>query len=202
MLQLLLIAGPVASPSFASPQSVLAAYLAVNLLHSISYHIITSSVPRQFSLHQSACAALYDPAADVSPRTLLAQDFPEHFAVRLTDSCVDSHLWPPIGRTVVKMTVINHIMVEMVNVLARSVDATQTLTSTPTPTPTPSSMASTASSVDPAASTAAGSSSNPGNTTTQSPLLFFVALGFGVVFTNLWYAFNGHCPPTLPLTNV
>lgn len=23
---------------------------------------------------------------------------------------------------------------------------------------------------------------------TQSPLLFFVALGFGVVFTNLWYA--------------
>ena len=33
--------------------------------------------------------------------------------------------------------------------------------------------------------TDSGSKSNtPGN----SPLLFFVALGFGVVFTNLWYA--------------
>ena len=26
-----------------------------------------------------------------------------------------------------------------------------------------------------------------GNGSTNSPLLFFVALGFGVVFTNLWY---------------
>jgi hypothetical protein len=28
-----------------------------------------------------------------------------------------------------------------------------------------------------------------GNGPTSSPLLFFVALGFGVVFTNLWYDF-------------
>jgi hypothetical protein len=32
--------------------------------------------------------------------------------------------------------------------------------------------------------------SNSGGGPTSSPLLFFVALGFGVVFTNLWY---GHC---------
>jgi hypothetical protein len=34
-----------------------------------------------------------------------------------------------------------------------------------------------------------GQNSSPGGPT-SSPLLFFVALGFGVVFTNLWY---GHC---------
>lgn len=46
-------------------------------------------------------------------------------------------------------------------------DATSTASPVPSPTPTDS-----------------GKGSNtPGN----SPLLFFVALGFGVVFTNLWY---------------
>lgn len=77
------------------------------------------------------------------------------------------------------MTVINQIMVEMVNIVARG-QAT-------TITPTPSSVASSATSSTDAASTAAGSNGS-NNTTTQSPLLFFVALGFGVVFTNLWYA--------------
>jgi hypothetical protein len=90
------------------------------------------------------------------------------------------------------MTIINQIMVEMVNVVARSVDDTQTTTDTPTPTLS----LSTTSSADTASSTGAGSSG--GNNTTQSPLLFFVALGFGVVFTNLWYAFNGDCPINLP----
>lgn len=42
----------------------------------------------------------------------------------------------------------------------------------------------TASAVPSPTQTDSGRSSNtPGN----SPLLFFVALGFGVVFTNLWY---------------
>jgi hypothetical protein len=76
-------------------------------------------------------------------------------------------------------------MVEMVNIIARGLDGTQTTTSTPTP------IASTTSSTDASASTSANASSN--NSTTQSPLLFFVALGFGVVFTNLWYAFNRDC---------
>lgn len=34
-----------------------------------------------------------------------------------------------------------------------------------------------------------GSGQGHGGGPTSSPLLFFVALGFGVVFTNLWYAF-------------
>jgi hypothetical protein len=39
-------------------------------------------------------------------------------------------------------------------------------------------------------SAAAPATSTPtqSNGPTSSPLLFFVALGFGVVFTNLWYA--------------
>ncbi|KAK9414946.1 hypothetical protein SUNI508_10716 [Seiridium unicorne] len=47
----------------------------------------------------------------------------------------------------------------------------------------PSSITSTA--PDPASSTNSGGGNN-GSTGTSSPLLFFVALGFGVVFTNLW----------------
>jgi hypothetical protein len=45
--------------------------------------------------------------------------------------------------------------------------------STPSPTPTP---------------TQSGGGGGGGGGPTSSPLLFFVALGFGVVFTNLWYA--------------
>jgi hypothetical protein len=46
-------------------------------------------------------------------------------------------------------------------------------------------MASTTSSVAPATSAPSGGGSGSGPT--SSPLLFFVALGFGVVFTNLWF---------------
>jgi hypothetical protein len=42
----------------------------------------------------------------------------------------------------------------------------------------------TTSGAQPTATNEGKNSSTPGN----SPLLFFVALGFGVVFTNLWYA--------------
>lgn len=38
-----------------------------------------------------------------------------------------------------------------------------------------------------------GSGSGP----TSSPLLFFVALGFGVVFTNLWYVAGLHLWPAV-----
>jgi hypothetical protein len=55
-------------------------------------------------------------------------------------------------------------------------------------------------------STAAATSpaSNGGNNSgpTSSPLLFFVALGFGVVFTNLWYAQTAFtCSSLLLLTS-
>lgn len=63
-------------------------------------------------------------------------------------------------------------MVEVLKVVAR--DATPT--TAPATTDTSS------------ASATSSSASGGGNTATQSPLLFFVALGFGVVFTNLWYA--------------
>lgn len=51
------------------------------------------------------------------------------------------------------------------------------------PTPTSAAIPSATSTTAPAASTTAGG--NYGGPT-SSPLLFFVALGFGVVFTNLW----------------
>lgn len=37
-----------------------------------------------------------------------------------------------------------------------------------------------------------------GGGATQSPLLFFVALGFGVVFTNLWLVFPSHYRISIP----
>lgn len=49
-------------------------------------------------------------------------------------------------------------------------------TSTPSVVPTPS-----------PASSSGGGGGGGGGGPTSSPLLFFVALGFGVVFTNLWY---------------
>lgn len=71
-------------------------------------------------------------------------------------------------------------MVEMVKIAARGVDSTQT--SIPAP-----SLATNTITADLAASSSANSN-NSSSSASQSPLLFFVALGFGVVFTNLWYA--------------
>lgn len=75
-------------------------------------------------------------------------------------------------------------MVEVLDVVerglqGRGLDGTQTTTQFPNATPltTPSSTMSS-----PTASSTSSGSSGP----TSSPLLFFVALGFGVVFTNLW----------------
>jgi hypothetical protein len=53
----------------------------------------------------------------------------------------------------------------------------------PTTTASPTSTPPTDSTSSPSASV---SSTNPPGSP-NSPLLFFVALGFGVVFTNLWY---------------
>ena len=78
------------------------------------------------------------------------------------------------------MTVINEVMVEVLNVVERAAHLEArngiggTLTSA-TPSPTAAAPAQTS-------SQSSGSSNGP----TSSPLLFFVALGFGVVFTNLW----------------
>ena len=49
-------------------------------------------------------------------------------------------------------------------------------------------MGTTTTSVTSPAATTTGTGSGGGGGPTSSPLLFFVALGFGVVFTNLWYA--------------
>jgi uncharacterized protein HemX len=46
---------------------------------------------------------------------------------------------------------------------------------------------STATATSTAQASATSASSGGGSGPTSSPLLFFVALGFGVVFTNLWY---------------
>lgn len=84
-------------------------------------------------------------------------------------------------------------MVEMVNVIARGLEVRQ---ATSTGSTSPSSTSS-----DTSTSSTANSSSSGNNTTTQSPLLFFVALGFGVVFTNLWYAFDEYGIFNFPFNN-
>lgn len=77
------------------------------------------------------------------------------------------------------MAVINQVMIEVFHVLRQ-----RNLGSSPTTT--------TPSQVSPASQTPASntsimsSTSNSSSGPTSSPLLFFVALGFGVVFTNLW----------------
>lgn len=69
------------------------------------------------------------------------------------------------------MAVIDQIFSHVSHVVARAVeaDAAATTTSAPAETTTP-----------------ASTGDNKGNNGSSSPLLFFVALGFGVVFTNLW----------------
>lgn len=70
-----------------------------------------------------------------------------------------------------------------------------------TPTSIPSVPHSTPSSTMPQNNEPTGqnkSNDNPNNDSggkTNSPLLFFVALGFGVVFTNLWYESSSNVHP-------
>ncbi|KAI1282677.1 hypothetical protein F5Y07DRAFT_194846 [Xylaria sp. FL0933] len=106
---------------------------------------------------------------------------------------------------------LNRAIVDGVHVMARVVEyqvrdvvssaiqsaVTPSDASTPGPGPsstgipsmmsTPSMSTATSSTTDPAASpTDSGNKKDGGGTGSSSPLLFFVALGFGVVFTNLW----------------
>lgn len=78
------------------------------------------------------------------------------------------------------MAVVNRVVVEMLNVVERAADIEARASAG---TQTSSTMAATLTSPAPSATT---SSSGGSNGPTSSPLLFFVALGFGVVFTNLW----------------
>ena len=77
------------------------------------------------------------------------------------------------------MAVVNHLITEAVALVAR---ATETMTDTPTPTSTDAQ--------NPQTSRPGGTNQSNDNASnnsgSSSPLLFFIALGFGVVFTNLW----------------
>ena len=79
------------------------------------------------------------------------------------------------------MAIITQVLVETLHIVERQLDrrdvgSTET-TFSGQPVPTSS---QTSSAPSPTMSSTTGGSS------TSSPLLFFVALGFGVVFTNLW----------------
>jgi hypothetical protein len=92
--------------------------------------------------------------------------------------------------TAAKMAILNQVMVEVFHVVEREVqrrglDGTQSTSPFPDATSIPSPTSATAS----AATTMSTQTNSPGTGPTSSPLLFFVALGFGVVFTNLWSAF-------------
>jgi len=108
------------------------------------------------------------------------------------------------------MAILNQVIVEILNVAATPVIA-RGLGSTDTPSPP-----SGASPTTTAQTTPTGSPQSAGPA--SSPLLFFVALGFGVVFTNLWiivgvkYCFrynarnrairNGEDPDPITLTDM
>jgi len=78
------------------------------------------------------------------------------------------------------MAVLNQIMVEALHVVERQVE-TSTVASSTVASPTPLSLSPT---ITPTPTVSPTNNNNNGPT--SSPLLFFVALGFGVVFTNLW----------------
>lgn len=86
------------------------------------------------------------------------------------------------------MAVIHQVLVEILHVVERSLQernlgGTQSTTILPDAT---AAQQTSATAANPAPSSTM--SNNSANGPTSSPLLFFVALGFGVVFTNLWYA--------------
>ncbi len=89
--------------------------------------------------------------------------------------------------TAAKMAILNQVMVDVFHAVEREVqrrglDGTQTTSPFPNPTSTSTSMSSAS------PTNMSTPTSSPGTGPTSSPLLFFVALGFGVVFTNLWSA--------------
>ncbi|KAI0881193.1 uncharacterized protein GGS22DRAFT_71796 [Annulohypoxylon maeteangense] len=97
------------------------------------------------------------------------------------------------------MVALNQVVADGAHLVARAVEyqirqATSTvLSSSNSATPSPTSGTSISSTTSPTASpdpsptnNSNNDQNNGGQSSTSSPLLFFVALGFGVVFTNLW----------------
>lgn len=78
------------------------------------------------------------------------------------------------------MVQVNQVLVEVLHIAERQLQV-RALGGTQTTEPAAATAAQTAS----PSSTMSGTTSSSGGPT-SSPLLFFVALGFGVVFTNLW----------------
>lgn len=91
------------------------------------------------------------------------------------------------------MAAFNQVLTNGVHVVARAVvrqvtsesqvPPTTGVTSAPSSTPTLSATFTTSVASNTPSPTPPATDQNQGN---NSPLLFFVALGFGVVFTNLW----------------
>ncbi|KAK5992792.1 hypothetical protein PT974_06208 [Cladobotryum mycophilum] len=79
------------------------------------------------------------------------------------------------------MPVVGQLLGEVANIVVRAANDTSASPTTTTGDPTSTSLVSPQAST----STADGGGGKPDNGS-SSPLLFFVALGFGVVFTNLW----------------
>jgi hypothetical protein len=99
------------------------------------------------------------------------------------------------------MAVINKVLVEVSHIVARVVErqvnqsgiiSGETTSTSPAASAIPTTLvATTPTNPSPSPTgfqpTGTGNTgSNPGGSSGSSPLLFFVALGFGVVFTNLW----------------
>lgn len=81
------------------------------------------------------------------------------------------------------MAVVNQVLLEVFGVV---VGRAASMEANDDPTPTSSLLPTTSTSPTPSATTIAASTGGGVNGPTSSPLLFFVALGFGVIFTNLW----------------
>jgi len=86
------------------------------------------------------------------------------------------------------MAYLNQALAEGVRIVVRQTISATDLGSTPAPTGTTPTNSSSTTSTSPSATGSPGGPppANPPSGNNSSPLLFFVALGFGVVFTNLW----------------
>lgn len=114
-----------------------------------------------------------------TPRLALFVGLYTPCGTRIPSLCADVRDCPrPTLRSIIAMAVIDQILGEAALLVARQVSDVPTATPSPTESPT--------SSGTPPATTSPAKNDNSGNGGSSSPLLFFVALGFGVVFTNLW----------------
>lgn len=87
------------------------------------------------------------------------------------------------------MPAVHEVMVEVLHVVERSMGdhlAARNLGTIEGGASTSSSALAASATIATAAAASSTNTQSGGNGPTSSPLLFFVALGFGVVFTNLW----------------